>query len=82
MGLVWGVSQAPPLLIKCGALQPAIPFAPQVLCCHRGAEWQEAEVIAIKEGAGPPFLYYIHFVGFDRRLDRWVPEAEVWRANL
>lgn len=38
-----------------------------------GDDWEEAEVVAHKP-TDDTALYYIHYTGHDRRLDRWLPE--------
>eukprot|EP00668_Euglena_longa_P012235 GGOE01014670.1.p1 GENE.GGOE01014670.1~~GGOE01014670.1.p1 ORF type:complete len:578 (+),score=120.29 GGOE01014670.1:83-1816(+) len=48
----------------------------RVLCQHKGPDWHEAEIVATKSASGS-LLHYIHFVGFDRRLDRWVSEDQM-----
>lgn len=51
-----------------------------MLCQHKGPDWFEAEIVTTKSVATDT-MYYVHFVNFDRRLDRWVQESQVTDSN-
>jgi len=51
-------------------------------CRWRDGTWQEGEILDRKEDSNSgEFLYYIHYNGFNRRLDEWVDSSRLdWKA--
>jgi len=51
-----------------------------VLCPFTDNEYKTAEIVDWREEVVQKVkknCYYIHFQGFDKRLDKWVPEEDL-----
>eukprot|EP01137_Pigoraptor_chileana_P002363 Opistho-2@41105 len=39
--------------------------------------WRQAEILEVRQTEGDRFDYYVHYIGYNRRLDEWVAEDRV-----
>eukprot|EP00871_Galdieria_phlegrea_P004369 jgi/Galph1/4933/GphlegSOOS_G3504.1 len=55
----------------------------RVPCKWRDSTWQEAEILERRESSScsKQYEYYVHYCGFNRRLDEWVDGSRIdWKA--